>query len=140
MTLTIEEAFYQRTNADATLGNLIDGRLYPGAIPQEVPLPAVAYAQTDYEQWLTHSGPSGLARSVVTVTLAAYEYSSLKAIREVLRDCWTGFAGLIGDTVDSLRIAYARIDNSQDMPIDKIENALGMTVEIVIIYYEGGST
>jgi hypothetical protein len=136
MSLTVEEAFYQRTISDNAIYALISMRLYPGDVPQETELPAMSYQQTDYEQWLTHSGPSGIAQTIIAVTIAAYEYATLKDVREALRECWAGYAGTIGDTLASLRIGVARVENQQDVPIDKIENALGMTVEIRIIYYE----
>lgn len=136
MSLTLEEAFYQYTIADNDIGELIDVRLYPGDIPQEVELPAMAYQRTDYEQWLAHSGPSGLARAVISVTIAAYEYATLKEIRAALLARWAGYSGAIGDTLASLRIGLARIENEQDIPVEKIENALGLSLDVAIIYYE----
>lgn len=133
MSLTIEEAFYQRTAGYAGIAALIETRLYPGDVPQEVVLPAVSYKRIDYEQWLTHSGPSGLARVIIQATIAAYDYSDLKAITEQLRLCWSAWTGLIGTV---FRVALARVENVQDTDVAQIENALGLAVDIVIIYYE----
>jgi hypothetical protein len=138
--MILEEAIYYRMANYDDLEDLIGTRIYPGAIPQDAELPAIAYQRIDHETWLTHGGPSGLARSVVQITIAAEEYSDLKDVSDAVRDCWSGYHGLVGTTVDSLLISLAQVGAYQDIAgqqIDRIrESAIGQTIEIDIIHAE----
>ena len=111
----IEEAVVMQMLTSSTVSALINQRLYPLVIPQDAPLPAVAYQKIDSPKTSSHGGRSDLARSRFQFTAAADTYSEVKALAGAIVDCWWGFRG----TVASVRIDGALVENDSDGEIDR---------------------
>jgi len=76
----LEEAVYAILTEDAAVGALVGTRVYPQAIPQDVGLPATAYARISTKRVKRHGGSSGLKRARVQVNSTAREYDEAKAV------------------------------------------------------------
>jgi hypothetical protein len=134
---TIEEAITQRMSTYAGLAALTGARVYPGAVPENVTLPAISYQKVSSQPLLTHSGPSGWARSSVQITIAGDEYAEKKAVAEQVRKCWDGYAGTIAlSTVSSLAIGLARVDDRSDIDEASVTAALGERIDVTFIHAE----
>jgi hypothetical protein len=134
---TLEEAIYTRMSTYAGLAALCGLRIYPGAVPEDVELPAISFQKVSSQPLLTHSGPSGWARSSVQFTIAADDYSDKKAVAEQVRKCWDGYAGTITlSTVSSLTLGLARIDDRSDIDEASVTAALGERVDVTFIHAE----
>ena len=129
---TIEEAIYARMAANVEITTLVSTRIYPGSVPQTVELPAIAYQKVTSEPILTHSGPTGWARSTVRFTIASDDYAAKKAIAEAVRHCWDAFQGVVA----YLAIGLARITDRADIDETIVESALGETVDVLFIHSE----
>jgi hypothetical protein len=137
MTATLEEAIYTRMSAYAGLAALVDDRIYPGAVPEDIERPAISFQKVSNQPLLTHSGPSGWARSSVQFTIAADDYSGKKAVAEQVRKCWDGYAGTVAlGTTDSVAIGLARIDDRSDIDEASVTAALGERVDVTFIHAE----
>jgi len=107
---TIEEAVVDRMMAYTALTTLIAARLYPLVIPQDAPLPAIAYQKISSPKTQAHPGSSHLAHSRFQFTIDAETYSSAKAVATAVKNCWNSFQG----TVDGVRIDHCSIENDSD--------------------------
>ena len=92
---TIEEAFFARTTTYAETLALIGTRVYPGVIPQDATLPALAYQKIGSLPVRSHSGFSNLTETRLQVTCQGNTYASVKAVVVALRHCWESFKGAI---------------------------------------------
>jgi nitroreductase len=134
---TLEEAIIKRMNAYAGLVSLVSTRVYPGAVPEDIERPAISYQKVSSQPLLTHSGPTGWARSSMQFTIAADDYSGKKAVAEQVRKCWDGYAGTIAlSTADSLAIGLARIDDRSDVDEAQVTAALGERIDVTFIHAE----
>lgn len=71
--------------ANTELAQLVGDRVYPLAIPQEKPLPAVAYQKISGPRIHTMSGPTDLSNPRVQFTAWALSYGDAKRVIERLR-------------------------------------------------------
>ena len=76
----LEEAVYAILVGDAGVTALVEARVYPQKIPQDVGLPAVAYLRVSKRRVKSHSGPSGLARVRMQVNCTAGSYAVAKTV------------------------------------------------------------
>jgi hypothetical protein len=130
----IEEAVVARMLADSALAALIDQRLYPLVIPQDVALPAVAYQKIDSPKTSSHSGRSDLARSRFQFACLAATYAGAKALASAVVDCWWGWRG----TAAGVRIDGSLVENDSDSEIDRgslVEPVV--MIDVVIWHAEG---
>jgi hypothetical protein len=111
---TIEEAVYFKMVSDADLFELVGTRVYPLFVPQDVPLPAIAYQKISSVKHQAHAESSHLAMSRFQFTIEADDYADAKDTAEALRNCWDSFAGFVGNTQGGLTIQGTTIENEMD--------------------------
>ncbi len=102
--MLIEEAFAQILNANVALDARINGRSYPGILPQEVDYPAVAFRTVGRESIMTLAdGRSELIKKTIRTFSADKgpgNYESPKIVDDLLIKALEGFAGIVtNDTV-----------------------------------------
>jgi hypothetical protein len=131
---TIEEAVTAKMLADVPFTTLAGLRLYPLVIPQDTPLPAVAYQKIDSTKTASHSGGSQLARSRFQFTCIAADYAGAKALGAAVRVCWQGYRG----TQAAVRIDGALIDSDQDDYNEPLSLVIQPVVrlDVIIWHYE----
>jgi hypothetical protein len=113
---TIEEVVYSRLTTFAGLAALIDTRAYPLVIPQDVPLPAVAYQTISSEPQKSHDGFSGLTMTRIQITSVANDYAIAKQVDQQVRAAFNAvsFTALMTTTFAGIKVQGAFIDNSSD--------------------------
>lgn len=98
---TLEEALFgYLTTVPRATAALIGTRLYPLLIPQEQPLPSVAYQRVGTQPKMEHGGASGWARAVIQFTCQSTSYSGVKAMTQALRDDLAGYRGTMTTGID----------------------------------------
>ena len=113
-----EAIFAYLTNAAQDTAAIVQERVYPNLVPQEAPLPCVAYQVIGAPQrWLAHDGPTDLARVMVQFTAMAGRYIGSQNLARALRNDLDGFAGVMGG-VGGVEIERAHVENQ----IDDFEN------------------
>lgn len=106
----IEEALKTLITTGPAFVTLAGLAVYPGHIPQDAPLPAVAYQVVTSESNPTHDGAGKLMMRHVQFTIDAKAYSEVKAIAVALRVRLDGYRG----TVDGCRIGAVLWENEFD--------------------------
>lgn len=96
----IELAIYARLKATTAVTNLIGGatvpRIYPNIVPQDAPLPAIAYQRISAYRRLVMEGPATLIRPRVQLTILASTYSAAKSLAAACREALDGYKGTAG--------------------------------------------
>lgn len=97
--MLIEEALAQLLNGNAALNARIDGRSYPGILPQNVDYPAVAFRTVGRESIMTLAdGRSELVKKTIRCFSADKgpgNYESPKLVDDLLTKAIEGFAGTV---------------------------------------------
>lgn len=107
--MTIEEVIYSRVTTE--LAGLIDTRCYPLVIPQDAPLPAIAYQIISSDPQISHDGPVNVVETRVQFTIATEDYAAAKEIDTALR---TSFNGVRFTTSGGPTVMLAKVDNDLD--------------------------
>lgn len=102
MSLLVEEALGYLLRGNTGLTSLVNLRMYPGILPQNVAYPTIAYVLVGREEFSHLSGrmSTGLARSsfrFFSVAKGVTAYAYAKRVNEALRLCLQGFSGTVGD-------------------------------------------
>lgn len=82
--MTAEADFYAVLAGDAALAALVSDRIYPLAIAQGTPLPAVAYARTDTAYENTLGGSVALSRVRFAVQAWGEQVTDVEAIGDAI--------------------------------------------------------
>jgi hypothetical protein len=134
---TLEEAIVKRMNATVGLTALVGARIYPGSVPEDAALPAIAFQKTTNQSILTHSGPTGWANSTVQFIVSAEDYAGKKRVAEQIRVCWDGYHGtIVFSTTDSLTVGMSRIEDRSDIDEAQVGAFLGERVDVFFIHQE----
>jgi len=109
---TIEEALFYILGADATIDSLVDGRIYPNAVPQGKAMPAITYQQISGPREYTTDGPVGLVMARYQVNCWTETYAEARQLGEAVRLTLNGYIG----TIESLQIYGIFLENEGDLP------------------------
>lgn len=106
--MNIEEAVYDFLVNDAEVYALVEARLYPMTIPQEIERPAAAYQVLSHDEIMDHDGESKLRRARVQFTVQADSFEGAKEAAREIAVTLRGYKGLMGGasgvTVESCEI------------------------------------
>jgi len=82
-----ESVIYQLITADAAVAALVGSKVYPGRLPQNTVMPAVAYELIGSREILPIGAQVGgvLLKSRVQVSVLAKTYAEVKTIHEAIR-------------------------------------------------------
>lgn len=112
--MSLEADLWTLLTNDAGIAALIDERLYPLLIPQDLDTPALAYQVISAPGIYSHeTGDVGLVRARVQITAQAATYDLLHALLYAVRAAVTGYRGTVGSThfqaifIDNLRQDWA---------------------------------
>lgn len=98
--MTVEEDLVRVLLVNAGVSALVGGpdgaRIYALTLPQRVTLPAIRYQVISTSPEVAHTGPSGLQRNRVQLTVHAGSYVSAQAVAGALRRALDGKKGLFG--------------------------------------------
>jgi len=89
---------------------IADGRVYPGRLPQNAPVPAVIVTQISGPPVYTDDGESLLTRSRVQVDAWAATYTDAKLLAREVKATLSGFFGTVGNTL----FRFVLIDDERD--------------------------
>lgn len=96
----------------AVIGGLIDARMYPQVLPQNVTFPAISYSMAARESVRDiPNGPAGRARPRITINAWALNYAQSEALSNAIRLRLDGFKGSMGAS----DIGAIRLDNVFDV-------------------------
>lgn len=109
----VEEAVYAILTGDAGVAALAGDRVYPQEIPQDVALPAVAYARVSTRRARRHGGAGvgrRLARARVQVNCEAGTYGAAKGLAAAVVGALDG----VMVTVAGVEVQGSWIENEGD--------------------------
>lgn len=86
----VETKIYTLLTGNATVTRLINTRIYPVVMPQDVALPAITYQRISAEKLTTLSGYTGLANPHIVITAWAAGYDDAKAIGAAVHAAMNG--------------------------------------------------
>jgi hypothetical protein len=89
----IEEELVRILRMDSGVSELVGDRIYNLVISQDSPLPAIAYQSIAGSRVRSHSGPSGLAKTVFQVSCFSDDGTEAKVLAEETRkalECYHG--------------------------------------------------
>lgn len=129
---TLEEGLYAFLTANAGVFGLVGERIYPQVIPQDAPMPAVAYQRISSPREYSHyPGASGLARARMQFTCEGDSYRQAKRVAEAIRAALSGYKGVAGDVT----IGAAFLENENDSYSEGYQMPV-VRVDYVIWYQE----
>lgn len=111
--MEIEAGLYSFLTGEDGVGGLVDTRIYPLTIPQDVSLPAIAYQRVSRTGVLAHSGQTGLAEARIQITCQAAGYDTVKDLARAVRLALDGWQGTMGGT-GGVEVHEARVVNELD--------------------------
>jgi len=83
--MPVEQKLYEALAADATIQELLSGRIFPVIIPQKTPMPALVYHRVSGVPY-THMGAGyGLSQVRIRVDIWARTYAEAKDICEAVK-------------------------------------------------------
>ncbi len=94
--MVIEQAVVKHLEDDAGVAGIVDDRIYPNVIPQDVDLPAIAYQVISRPGLMCHDGPSGIAWPRFQITAQANDPDEVIGLINLVRVAFDGFTGLMG--------------------------------------------
>lgn len=131
---TLEEALWSYlTSAPRETAALIGTRLYPLLVPQEQPLPAIAYQRVGTQPKMAHDGPGGWTRAVIQFTCQAASFAGVKTLALALRNDLSGFRGQMG-TASAIDVHYCNQVNENDQ--DELFDAAVSRCDFEFLYKE----
>ena len=89
--MRLTEAVAQRLMTEAGTFALIGTRVYPGILPQDETLPAVAYTRISAIEDLAADGPTGLLTVRVQIDAYAADYDASRAVGDAIRAALHGW-------------------------------------------------
>jgi hypothetical protein len=111
--MAVENALYTILTGNVALAALVSARVYPGVIPQNIALPALAYQVIATERDYHHGGQQNTAGPLVQITVEAASYSSAKSVAAAVRVALSGYRGTVG-TTNSTEIRGVFLENEYD--------------------------
>lgn len=132
--MTLEEAIYAHlTDPAAFTAALVEKRVYPLLIPQDVQLDAVAYQRVSGGREQTHDAVGQWARATIQFSCQSTgEWGAKRTATAVRRDL-NGFRGLLGGP-GGVEVAVARVVNEIDT--DELFDAAVCRVDVSFLYKE----
>lgn len=134
----IEQAFFARLAADATIVALIgDGAspesicLYPARTPQEPAFPCVIYRRISAVREQDFDGPAGFCRARFQFDILSEDYATGRAVADALRLSLDGFTGMMG----TVPVYGIELENEQEQAEDK-PDLYRTIMDFVITYKE----
>lgn len=106
----IEVAVFTILSEDPEVNALVGARIFPQPIPQDAPLPAIAYSRISTRRVRSHGGPSKLARPRFQFVVSANAYAEAKTVSAAVRSALDG----LKEEVDGLEVQGAWLDNDAD--------------------------
>ncbi len=91
-----EEALNMHLASSAGINAIVSDRVYPVMLPQNCPLPAVAYQKISGERIHSLQGDTGYTTPVFQITSRAESYAECKALAEQVRLSLQNFTGVMG--------------------------------------------
>lgn len=111
----IEVELYSRLSGDPMIADLIEGRVYPVAIPQSPTYPLIRFARTSGVRIPRLLGASLLARPQFQIDAIAKTYGEAKTLAYYIRNCLEGFLGKWGN----INISCVELLSDQDIYDDE---------------------
>jgi len=103
--MMLHEAFFAHLTNHALVGALIGTRLYPQLIPENAPMPAMAYQEISLgNDDLAHDGPLNVVTTMFQFACQAETYNAAQTLAAALRNALHGFNGQMGDGTNTLKI------------------------------------
>ena len=94
--MSIKPALWTLITTNPGVSALIGTRLYPDSIPQDAPLPAVAYQTVSTNQGYTQDGPDDIAEPRIQFTIDAPSRAQAEDVAAAFRAVLSGYRGTIG--------------------------------------------
>src|SRR5689334_827757 len=91
-----EQALHALLQSSAAVSAMVEGRIYPNVLPQDVTYPAIAYRVASTAHVESLDGSSGLRRTrfrIYSATKGFDQYGAAKLLDEAVRLSLQGFSG-----------------------------------------------
>ena len=100
--------------SDATVAALVNSRMYPVKLPQNVTYPALSYNQVSGVRIYDLCGPTGRAKPRISINSWGESYADARALADAVRRAIQGFRGTLGDSPGA-QIDDVKLDNEIDL-------------------------
>lgn len=111
--MQIEEALARHLAADGRVAGIVGTRIYPGTIPQDQTLEAIAYQRVpDEGPIMSHQGPLGVEKARLQVTCQAQKYSEALTLAQAVKTALQGFRGPMAP--GGVNVYYCRVTADLD--------------------------
>lgn len=127
---TIREAVRGRLVESAEVHDQVEGRVYPGSLPQKATLPAVTFFVPARTGGHNLKGSNGTVVTRVQISAWANRQSEVVAIAEAIRHRFDGFKGLMGE----VEILSCLFQDEVDLPEPPNDGSDRWTHQIAIDY------
>ena len=115
--MSVESDLKARLVADATVDGLVDGRIYPGALPQNPTYPAVSYFRVSATRLYNLKGTASRVTARFQIDCWAATHITARALADAIRASLHAVVGTMGST----SIGYIRLDNETDQYEDAVK-------------------
>ncbi len=129
--MTIETGLRDKLAGTAAVSALVESRIYPLFVPQESPMPALAYQRISGRPTYSHDGDAGLGWARIQITCQAESYQEAKAVAAAVRTALTGASGVWDDTT----VDAAFVENDRDGWADAREAPV-VRLDVTVWYQE----
>ena len=98
MAATAEEVIYELVTSNAQINTQINGRMYPGILPQGDDVPAIVYNRISTERQPIMQGPAAYATARIQLDLYTESYEQTKILANRVRHLLDYYDGRVGGT------------------------------------------
>lgn len=99
---------------DSGVSSLVDERMYPVMLPQNVTYPALSYNQVSGVRIYDLCGPTGRVKPRISINSWATTYAEVRSLADAVRQAIEGFTGTMGDSPGT-PISDVKLDNEVDL-------------------------
>jgi hypothetical protein len=131
--MNLREGVVAHLKADPGVAALVGPRVYHETKPQSPTYPAICYAKSSVERYMTLAGPSSLVKARVAVEVWARTSADMIAVGDAVKDALDGVTGSLG----GLSIQFCEYDSEADLSEFEGDRAdRHLSLEFVITYNE----
>ena len=122
--LTVDKALRSLLMADATVADLVSGRIYPGRAPKGAAFPLVVYEEVAGTGHANLSGAATLEERAVQLAIYATDHNARVAVSKAAKDRLHGYKGAVAIGSDSVTFDGIFYEDGKDAHLE-VANANG---------------
>jgi hypothetical protein len=130
----IEELLKRVLISDADVSSIVNTKVYPSVIPQDIAVPALTYQKISGQWQIQISGPHNMSQERFQINCWAATYAEVMELADKVRSVLNGYDGMVGD----IDVHEITLDNETDLIVvaadTRVNERYGYAMDFIIWY------